>query len=462
MTDIHGVERSLGDRLPALLNEHGVPGAAIAIGHGAEQVNVAAGVVNLGTGAPVLTNSLFQIGSVTKAWTATLVMQVITEGRMGLDDRVRRHLPEFRLADENAAASVTIRQLLSHTSGFEGDVFTDTGRGDDCLARYVDQLADVPQIFAPGQMFSYNNAAYCLLGRLLEVLENAPYDEILRERLLAPLGLRHVARDADEAVLHSTAVGHLPTGPGGALEPTKVWAMARSNAPAGSMLAMSAADLLIFARAHLEGDAQILPPATAGLMREQQVVQPDLLQGTGWGLGWEHFYPPGASIFGHDGNTIGQSAYLRILPDDGVTFALLANGGNSRALFEAIFEQVCADLARLTLPERPIPTQGMQPRHPERYCGHYRSASAETAVFIDECGRLQLDRVPIGQTATLDEPFRAELVAWRGDSLLPLAPVAGVCAPVAFLGDDGSGRARYLHTGRAEPRIPDDASETSP
>jgi len=461
MADLRETGAWLEEALPVLLEEHRVPGAVVGLVHDAERFTAAAGVLHLGTGTPVRTDSLFQIGSITKVWTATLVMQLVAEGRVALDDEIRRYLPGFHTSDESACALITIRQLLSHTSGFEGDVFTDTGKGADCIARYADQLAGVPQLFPPGEMFSYNNAGFCLLGRVIEIVDGRTYDESLRARLLAPLRLERVARDPYEAVLHSTAVGHLPTGADGVLEPAKVWALARSNAPAGSMLAMSVDELLTFVRAHLDDDERVLPPAITELMREQRVTQPDLLQGSGWGLGWERFDQPGASVFGHDGNTIGQSAFLRILPDHGVVLALLTNGGGGKGLFERLARKVYDDLAGIALPERPIPDPGARVDRPERLCGRYRSASEETTVSVDPDGRLWLDRVPIGEAAEVDEPHRTELVAWRGDSLLPLVCVSGVHAPVAFLGDDGSGRARYLHTGRAEPRIPDDAPEVT-
>jgi len=443
MANVHDIGDWLGESLEGLLAEHGVPGASVAVEHHGTRVTRVAGLLHRGTGAPVLADSIFQIGSVTKVWTATLVMQLVAEGRVGLDDPVRRHLPGFRIADEDASEEITIRQLLTHTSGFEGDIFTDTGKGDDCLARYVDLLAGVPQLFPPGEMFSYNNAGFCVLGRVLEVLDDEPFDRVLRRRLLDPLGLRHVACDPYEAVVQSTAVGHLADGP------TTVWALARSNAPAGSMLAMRATDLLTFARAHLDA------PALA-VMREQQVRQPDLLQGSGWGLGWELFDQPGATVFGHDGNTIGQSAFLRILPEHDVTFALLTNGGNGRGLFEALARRVYDDLAGIAFPERPEPDPDGQVADPRRLCGRYGSASAQTSVSADGSGRVWLERTPIGEAAEVDAPYRSELVPWRGDSLMPLVPESGVHAPVAFLGDDGTGRARYLHTGRAEPRLIED------
>ena len=91
-----------------------------------------------------------------------------------------------------------------------------------------------------------------MLGRLVEVLRETTYDAALREHLFAPLGLTHAATDAYEAIMFRAAVGHLEMEPGAGYQPAPVWAMARSNAPAGSMLAMRPRDLVTFARMHLE------------------------------------------------------------------------------------------------------------------------------------------------------------------------------------------------------------------
>ena len=103
------------------------------------------GVLSLRTEAPTTADSLFQIGSITKVWTATVIMQLVDEGRLELDTPVVEVLPDLRLSDAEVTRTVTIRHLLTHTSGIDGDVFTDTGRGDECLERYVALLADVAQ-----------------------------------------------------------------------------------------------------------------------------------------------------------------------------------------------------------------------------------------------------------------------------------------------------------------------------
>ncbi|NUR88806.1 MAG: beta-lactamase family protein, partial [Nonomuraea sp.] len=270
MPELDQIDGWLRERLPGLIAEHRVPAAAVAVSAGGRVVEAAAGVLSAATGVEATTDSIFQIGSVTKVLTATLVMQLVEEGRLDLDAPVSVHLRSV------ADPRITARRLMSHSAGFEGDVFTDTGKGDDCLERYVELLDTEPRLFEPGAMFSYNNAGFCVLGRIVEVLRGRPYDVCLRERLFEPLGITHAACDPYDAVLHRTAVGHV----GG--EPVKVWAMARSNAPAGSMLAMRARDLVVFARDH----GRVLGAEAAAEMRRPHVTLPDIGWGTAWGLGW--------------------------------------------------------------------------------------------------------------------------------------------------------------------------------
>ncbi|GAA1858893.1 serine hydrolase domain-containing protein [Actinomadura bangladeshensis] len=422
--EIDEVEAWLRERLPGLAEEHGVPGVSVAVDAGGRVVEAAAGVLSTATGVAATVDSVFQIGSITKTLTATLVMGLVAEGLVELDAPVDACIPGFREA--------TVRQLLCHTAGFEGDVFTDTGKGDNCLERYVELLADVPQIFEPGEMFSYNNAGYCVLGRIVEVVRGRPFDQCMRDHLFTPLGMTHASSDPYEAILHRAAVGHL----GG--RPAPAWAMARSNAPAGSMLAMTPRDLLAFARSHLTDDG-------LRAMREPQVALPEIGWGTAWGLGWELYDLPGGPVFGHDGNTIGQSAVLRIDPGRDLSVAVFTNGGDRKRLMKEILGRV------VELPAEPVPDPATRP-DAGRCAGVYVSSTSETTVSADAQGRLWLEQVPLGLAVEAgDEPYRTELLGWRGDSLLPAEPGHG---PVAFLGDDGEGRARYLHTGRADVRAP--------
>ncbi|WP_435743252.1 serine hydrolase domain-containing protein [Microbacterium sp. PMB16] len=457
MPQLDELKNWIDQRLPELLAAHRIPALSIAVGVADQVIESAAGTLNLATGVEATTDSVFQIGSVTKVFTATLVMQLVDQGRLDLDVPVRDVLPEFRVADEEASRRITARQLLDHTSGFEGDIFVDTGAGDECLERYVEILADTPQLFAPGEMFSYNNAGFSTLGRLIEVLRGKPFDRVLRESLLDPLGLQHAAVNASEAILNRAAVGHLESADG-VLEPTTVWSMERSGSPAGSVLAMSARDLLAFGRLHLDGGIArdgtlILSAGGARAMQQPQISLPDIDQGVAWGLGWELFDQDGHALVGHNGNTIGQSAALRLVPEHGVAVSVLANGGSPHPAFAELIDHVLGELVGIAPRTLPAPS-GPAPELADRYLGRYGSSTAITTISRSDDGRLWLDRIPHGVSAEIgDLPYRTELVSWHDDVLLPLRPEGGVRQPIAFLGDVGDGRAMHLHTGRADRRM---------
>ncbi|WP_433234953.1 serine hydrolase domain-containing protein [Streptosporangium sp. CA-135522] len=419
----------LEHRLPDLLAENRVPGAVVAVCAGDEMVDAAAGTLNTVTGVEATVDSLFQIGSITKVLTATLAMQLVDEGKLDLDAPVRTYLPEFRIADERAAERITARQLMCHVADFEGDIFTDTGKGDDCIEKYLGVLRQVPQLFEPGEMFSYNNAGYCVLGRIVEVVRGKPFDACMRTHLFTPLGLTHAANDPYEAIIHRTAVGHIEQTPGAQLEPTRVWALARSNAPAGSMLAMRARDLLVFARMHLAGGlgpdgGSVLSPASVRAMQQPQVTLPDIDQGTAWGLGWELFDLPGGTVFGHDGNTIGQSAFLRAVPGRDVAVAIVTNGGLPKHVYTEIAGRVLHELGGVELPGQAMPDPAAPALDASRYVGTYISSTCETAVSRDEEGRLWLERIPTGITADMT----AKHLPQAPDGLIP------PCRPRSLLG----------------------------
>jgi CubicO group peptidase (beta-lactamase class C family) len=203
------------DRLAAALKRqirrHGVPGASVAVLKGGRVVaTAAAGVTNLDTKVPVTTDTLFQIGSITKVFTATMIMQLVDEGLLSLDEPIITYLPDFRLADAATLRSVTARHLLTHTSGIDGDYFVDSGRGDDAIARFVTMIALLPSLFPLGAKMSYCNAGFAVLGRIIEVLTRETYDHALRQRIFEPLGMTHAMTLPEDALKFRCTIGHVP------------------------------------------------------------------------------------------------------------------------------------------------------------------------------------------------------------------------------------------------------------
>ena len=128
---------------------------------------------------------------------------------MALDAPVRTYLPDLRLQDEATAARVTIGDLMDHSAGWYGDEGIYTGEGDDGIARYVtERLPQLPQLFPLGRFFSYNNAAFTLLGRLIEVVSGTIYNTAMQNLLLGPLGLTETVLDRREVLQRSYSDGH--------------------------------------------------------------------------------------------------------------------------------------------------------------------------------------------------------------------------------------------------------------
>jgi CubicO group peptidase (beta-lactamase class C family) len=460
MTNLEDISAWLDSNFARLLTEHEVPGAAIAVLANGEVIDRAAGVLSTATGVDATPDSVFQVGSITKVWTTTLIMQLVDEGLVDLDATVRTYLPDFRIADEAASAAITVRMLLCHTAGFEGDIFTDTGRGDDCVEKYVASLRDVPQLFPPGEQFSYNNAGFCVLGRVVEVLRGKPYDDCLAEYLFTPLGLQHAAAGPYEAILHRAAVGHIRPEPDSDPVPAPVWCLVRSNAPAGAALAMSPRDLLTFARMHMDGGTapdgtEVLSTAGVKAMQEIQVELPKLaLMGEAWGLGWEVIRVDGPTVIGHDGGTIGQSAFLRVVPELGVAVALLTNGGDPVRTYREVVGHVLRELAGVELPGLPTPPEHSQRVDASRYVGTYSCDVTDYTVSQDDDGRVWVDETPKGILAEMGgQAERVELAHYEGDTMIRLEPVQGLYLLMAFVGEDADGNALYVHTGRATRRL---------
>ena len=348
--------------LQALLDEsaerHGVPGAAVAVGVGGELIEAATGVVNRDTGVATTTDSVFQIGSVTKVWTASLVMQLVAEGSVELDAPVRRYLPAFGVLDGTASESVTVRQLLSHTGGFEGDLFEDTGRGDDALGRLIAWMhSNAGQVHRPGALHSYCNSGFCVLGAMVAELRGGTWEAVLRERLIEPLGVTHMALFAEEAIVFRAAAGHV----GDRQHVVSRWQMARSNAPAGSTPCAAPRELVtprpdVPRRRSRHGRH---PAAARRHLRRHAAAA-----GHAPGDGRAFHYRLGS---GFHAVRLGRTAspattaatrpdtYWRIVPDRDVVVAITANGGDAGALFDDVLPRILAETAGIRVPPRPVP-----------------------------------------------------------------------------------------------------------
>jgi CubicO group peptidase (beta-lactamase class C family) len=428
---------------------HRVPGAAVAVGVGEDLAEAATGVVNLDTGVETTVDSVFQIGSVTKTWTASLVMQLVAEGLVELDEPVRAYLPAFGVLDAAASDQITVRHLLSHTGGFDGDLFEDMGRGDDAVGKLVAFMrTNAGPIHAPGEMFSYCNAGYCVLGALVAELRGGTWEASMRGRLIDPLGAKHMALYPEEAIRFRAAVGHI----GDERQVSPRWQLPQSNAPAGATPTAAPRELVRFGRMLLadgvaEDGTRLLPAGAFAEMGVPQVTLPPMgpRNAYAWGLGLMLFDWDGVRVVGHDGSTTGQRAAWRIVPDRGVVFAVSTNGGDAGAFVDEVMAEILSATSGVRLPGRIRPPETPIPFAP--FAGRYQGPLA-TFVVKPDAGGLEITTVPKGLAAEFEEPKAVRYVHAGDNRFVGLEKDEGLYPLVAFLRDG-----RYLYYSRAAPSM---------
>ena len=386
----HDDDPEVDAELEEALREHcerlAVPGAAAGVLAGDRLLTASYGVTDVEHPVPVDADTLFPIGSTTKTLTATAVMTLVQEGRLSLDDRVVDHLPELVLQDERAQESVTVGQLLDHTSGWRGDVDEDTGWGDDALERAVAEVvSQMPQVFPVGAGASYSNTAVMVAGRLLEVVTGQSYDAVVRERVLTPLGMKDTWFFPWEVATRPLASGHVVRD--GVPSPSHGWPIGRGMAPAGGAVS-SVRDQLTYARFHVNGSCTGSSPLDDELRRAMQrprVTLPAALSGIG--TSWLLRDRGDVRLVTHGGNcsNLYVSAFA-LAPDEGFAVTTLANSRGGSALGSALTEWAVQHyLDRPPVPPRdPLP---LTPELAEEYVGRYDAGQWDLDVTARE-GRL--------------------------------------------------------------------------
>lgn len=312
-----------------------VPGVAIGVLIDGEEFAGALGITSIDNPLPVTPDTLFLIGSTTKTFTATAIFYLIEQGKIGLDDRVRKFIPDFKLADEDAASRVTIRNLLNHTGGWVGDYSPDTGEGDDALAKFVVSMADLPQQTPMGALFTYNNSCFVVAGRIIELVTGKTYEAAIRDIILDPLGMIHSFFFPMEVMHHRFASGHIQNE--GKISVYKPWAMKRGMTACGGRLASDLQDQLRYARFHLGEALKIKdsPPLNPDSLTQMQT--PSVTSEEGWmGLNWFIKDIGAIRIMEHGGSTNGQQSAFWFAPEKKFALTVLTNEDRGYMLHEEL------------------------------------------------------------------------------------------------------------------------------
>lgn len=390
----------LSERLAELARKYRVPGAQLAVHQGGETAALQVGKQCCGTGLAVGADAAFPVGSLSKTYTATLAMVLVADGDIELDAPLREYLSEL----PEPGSALTLRQLLSHTSGLVADPDDQQELGAS-IRRYASEHCHAENLVQPpGTAFSYSNLGYVLVGRLIEAITGMTWWEAMESILLRPLGIEpaFVAGTGDGEQERALVTGHSVNVSAGRTRPV-AQTLAAARAPAGG-LAASALDLVALGRIHLddEGTAALLSDVDARQMREAAPAAEPFGIADGWGLGLALFrngHAGGTVSVGHDGNAEGTACYLRVEPSTGCVVAFTSNATTGLAMWR----ELAADLRAARLPAYGSPgtVTGRHGTALPECAGSYRNGDAEYVVDLTTDGGMELrvDGEPLARLA---------------------------------------------------------------
>jgi CubicO group peptidase (beta-lactamase class C family) len=413
--DITAARLSAVDRyLSDISSRQPIPGFVVAVVSGDRLVFARGyGVRTLGTRDPVTERDLFAVGSLTKSFTAMAVMQQVERGKVSLDDHVIRYLPWFRTADKGRSDLVTIRMLLSNTSGIPSvdAAIASRDTSDDADLRLVRGLSSRVLASDPGRSFEYSNEGFTVAGLVLEQITGLPYREYLRRFVLEPLGMDSSTTDPAVITRVKTAAPHTVGIGAGIVSPAA--ALSSSYIAAGSLLHCSAEDLSHYLIALLNGGAYrgtrvlsessvraLWTPAASFVGRSVEEGG-DGSPGR-YGLGWMMGNVEGRWMIQHGGNTGAMTSWTAMLPDSGLGVTILTNIDSLdpyrypslMTVGNNIFHIIAGEPATAWMvPTIPDPTSNayeLPARLYSRYVGRYSSfdstASYSMDISIGDCG----------------------------------------------------------------------------
>jgi CubicO group peptidase (beta-lactamase class C family) len=441
--------KTLSRKITSDMKRLSVPGVAVGIWYKGREYSAGFGVTSVENPLPVTPDTLFQVGSISKTFTATMLMQLAEQGRVDLDAPVKKYIKDLKLRDKTVEKQVTIRHLLTHMGGWVGDYFNDFGNGDDALKKMVKDIAKLPQIHPLGKIWSYNNTGFNLAARVIEVVTGKPYEKAAQEMLFDPLELKmSFFYPSDILFTHRFVVGHY-------IDKKKIlvsrpWAIGRAGNGIGGVVS-TVQDLLKYARFHMGNGTRIIKKKSLETMRVKQVnagMHGDM------GITWFIREYGGIKFYGHGGATNGQQANFFFIPEQDFALAILTNSDEggiiaAKAVSWTLELYFNAKMKSPSLIERPV-------NEIKEYLGKYQIGT--------ECFDLKLKgknimyhHIPLGGFPTPNTPPSPALPPMRF-AFYEADKMIGLDEPYKdSLGDfirDKKGRVEYFRIGgRAHKKI---------
>ncbi len=438
----------------AAATANGVAGAQVAVVLGDQRADFVYGSANAELALPMTVDTIVQIGSVTKVVNAALVMTLVDEGKLALDTPVVRYIQNFKLADQRAQETITLRHLLSMSSGIDNGPYTEHGKGEDGLARYVASLQAVPHVFPPGQGFGYSNAGISVAGYAAERVAGETWDALVRKRIFEPAGLTNAVTLPEDLPFHRVAVGHAPARNGETPKVSRPWYLSLAQGPAGSTLAMSAHDLASFGRLFVNGGKaadgrRVLSEAALKNMMTPTTSVPTPLTSIGnmWGLGPKMGRWGNTVVWGHAGGTGSGASQLVWFPEKRGVLALIINTPAASSAFTAkMFSDFSAAVFGASTSTTTVADPPVNLTNARRFVGTYSRYGTRYEIS-EQSGRLSFKEINLGSgipNEVTGVAAEGTLTALGNDRFLLEIPGRSDKRGVAFFGSDAQGRAVNL------------------
>lgn len=328
-----------------LMKKRHVPGVSIAVVEAGKVVLAKGyGMASLELGVAATPETVYELASVTKTFTAAAVMMLVSDGKIALDDKINERLSDL----PKAWKDVTVRHLLSHTSGIKSYTstrdFPKTLRNDFTQRELIGLVSKDPLLFAPADKWDYSNTNYFLLGMLIETASGKTYGDFLAERIFRPLGMSNTRANDLHAIIPGRAQGYSWNG--------KELRIADYHSPtqpfAAGMLVSTVTDLAKWDAA-LESGTVLTKPTLEAMWTPARLNKG---KSASYGLGWEIGKVNGHRVVAHGGGIPGFSTQLSRYTDDSLTVIVLTNldGGQSAAIARGIAVRFVPQLAEKTEP----------------------------------------------------------------------------------------------------------------
>ncbi len=388
--------RKLSQKVVAEMKRLSIPGVAIGVWHKGREHSDGFGITSVENPLPVTSDTLFQVGSISKTFTGTLIMQLAEQGKVNLDAPVRTYIKDLKLSDKAVEKQVTVRHLLTHAGGWVGDYFNDFGNGDDALARMVKDIAHLPQVMPLGKIWSYNNTGFNIASRLIEVVTGKPYEQAAQEILLDPLGLKmSFFFPSDLLITYRFAMGHYNENKKTFV--SRPWAIGRAGNGVGGVVS-TVKDLLAYARFHMGNGNRIIKRRSLEAMRVPQISAGGRGQ---MGITWFINKSGPLTRYSHGGATNGQQAMFVFIPEKDFALTLLTNNDNGGVLNNNLVSLALEVYFGIkpTLP-KPIKVNASELKE---YVGSYRIGTEAFDLKIKN-GELIYQHIPLGGFPTPDSP----------------------------------------------------------